>query len=179
MAISDAGKIFCFSKEALFMFMVILSLCTGTTTLIMTEAKAGDEAPQAVNLVYDRAEALLKRYYPGISIQRTEGRFVANYDTRKFMIHHALKTGEWQEAREQEGPNRGGVICSIQSQKGRWGGAAVVPQTFNSRYFESLLMAPYSKALDRHLVVHLDYPDSAKPEFLKELQTLISAFAEQ
>lgn len=166
-----------FCRRLLNATAIIGSISIGALALSMNDVKAGEEAPEAVSVICENAEKLLKRFYPKVSIDRSNGLFVGKFDTRKFMIHHALKTGEWQEAREEEGPNRAGIICSIQSQKGRWGGAAVVPQTFNNRYFESLLMAPYSKKLDRHLVVHLSYPDGTKAEFLTEFQTMISSFS--
>ena len=137
----------------------------------------GQEAPVEVFATMTKAETLIKKYYPKATVERKNGVFTAKFDTRQFMIHHALKTGEWQEARAQEGPNMGGIMCTIDSSPGHWIGAAMVPQTFNERYFESTLMAPYSKSLDRHLVVHLNYPSGTAPDFLRSFQLLIQEFA--
>src|SRR5262249_7173491 len=71
---------------------------------------------------------------------------------RPFMVHEQLKTGEWQDARETIGPQRGGVVGDMELRSGKYLGAAVVPQAFDKRYFTLLVMAPYSDARDAHRV---------------------------
>ncbi len=126
-------------------------------------------------------EKLLTRYYP--KIQRTQVSsepevIQFEYNTMKFMIHHPLKTGEWQPARETIGPQRRGVICGIRLNPGRWAGAAMVPQVFDHKYYNTLLMAPYSEANDCHLVANLSYPEyDVDGNFLREYQRLVNDFA--
>jgi hypothetical protein len=143
-----------------------------------TKITNADKTPNEVEGIYDQLEDLFLRYYPNANIDRKTGQFRAQFNIRKFMIHHALKTGEWQEAQEQDGPNRKGIICGISYASGAFGGAAVVPQTFNNRYFESLLMAPYNKKLNMHLVAHLDFPDDTAHEFLSAFNKIINSFGE-
>ena len=99
------------------------------------------------------------------------------YNTRVFVIHEALKTGEWQDPREERGPNKGGILGEILLRPGRYEGAAVAPQIFDKRYFKVLLLAPFSEKCDCHLHVRLYYPGDAKEDFLKEFQQLIDGFA--
>lgn len=122
-------------------------------------------------------QRLLLEYYPKAECTRKDNRFECRFNTRTFMIHNALKTGEWQEARPQEGPNRGGILCTISSDTGPWNGAAMVPQTFDYRYFTSLLMAPYNKKENKHLVAHLNYPDNVERQLLQRYTKLIDSFA--
>lgn len=159
------------------MICLLASMVIGT--ICGFEVKSADDTPpQQVSTIYNDVEKLILEYYPEAKIQRKDNVFTASFDTRTFMIHHALKTGEWQEARPQMGPNRKGIICGISFSPHRWQGAAVVPQSFNNRYFQSLLMAPYNKKLDMHLVVHLDYPDGTSPEFQSKFNKVINSFVD-
>jgi hypothetical protein len=156
-----------------------LSILLAGAALILSNANTqAADLPKEVEDIYDRVQKLIVEYYPKASIERKNNIFSAKYDTRIFMIHHPLKTGEWQEAREQEGPNPKGIQCVITSDAGAWQGAAEVPQTFNNRYFQTLLMAPYNKRLKKHLTVHLDYPDRMPLQFSTSFQKLVASFAE-
>lgn len=124
-----------------------------------------------------RAKVLIQRYYPEADFSLKDRVFIGKYKTRTFMIHFPLKTGEWQEARATEGPDRHGIQCSIASAQGKYMGAAVVPQTFNCRYYQSLMLAPYNKSFDSHLIAHLDYPDGISNEFLREFQSLVESYS--
>jgi hypothetical protein len=99
------------------------------------------------------------------------------YNTRLFIIHVALKTGEWQDPWEERGPRKGGILGSIELRDGEYTGAAMVPQTFDRLYYSIILMAPYSRKHDCHLYVQLYVPKhESKPEFNKELAELVNAF---
>ena len=98
------------------------------------------------------------------------------HDTRVFLVHEPLKTGDWQDPRETRGPKPGGILCEITLQKGEYRGAAVVPQTFDKRYFKVLVMASYSPKRDVHIYVHLSYPGNVSTDFLKEFADLVNGF---
>jgi len=51
------------------------------------------------------------------------------------MVHEQLRTGEWQDAHETIGPQRGGVVGTMDWRSGKYLGAAAVPQAFDERYF--------------------------------------------
>ncbi|MBP9089689.1 hypothetical protein KBI23_01585 [bacterium] len=132
-----------------------------------------------IELLLTKLKALLLEFYPQSTFTKKPDGFECRFNTRTFLIHHALKTGEWQEARAQEGPNRGGILCSVTESAGRYAGAAMVPQQFEYRYFSCLLMAPYNKNIDRHLIAHLYFPDNVKPQLLKRFNELITSFAQE
>lgn len=155
----------------------------------MAQSQNGSDKGTAVekklpdmNKFVSELEKLLKRYYP--KIRRAEGEFDPGvvqfeYNTMKFMIHHALKTGEWQPAHECKGPQRHGVVCGIRLSEGKFLGAAMVPQVFDDKYYNTLLMAPYYEKDDCHLMANLSYPESdVDPNFLREYQRLVNSFHE-
>ncbi len=123
-------------------------------------------------------ETLIKKYYPQATIERSTDKIDFSYNTQEFLIHLPDKTGQWQEARPLKGPqDHTGIVGSASIQPGLWDGAAMVPQSFDRYYFTALLMAPYSKNCDCHLVAHLDYPKEVSQEFLQEWRNLINSFA--
>ena len=138
------------------------------------EAKPTAPSPTLSDLLV-RLRPVLQRYYPDAQPQLRGDLLEFEHDTRVFLIHSRLKTGEWQEARETRGPNSGGIVGTIELRNGRYNGAAVLPQTFDNRYFETLVMAEASDDQSKYLYVHLSYPDSVKSGFLAEFREVVRA----
>ncbi len=78
---------------------------------------------------YRDVRMVVLRHYPKASTNQLDGKFHAEHDTRIFMIHHPTLLGDWQDAREERGPKRGGMMCQVQVQDGPYGGMAGLPQT--------------------------------------------------
>jgi hypothetical protein len=149
--------------------------------LVACLAKGGDAAPSPnpdFKRLYSELRALFHRYYPSVTSNILNDEIHFEDNTRIFLIHRPLKTGEWQDASETRGPKRGGILCDIHFVKGRYAGAAAVPQTFDERYFKVLLLASYSAKQDAHLLVRLSFPDDAKEAFLKVFTESVNRFAE-
>jgi hypothetical protein len=125
-----------------------------------------------------KLETLVKRHYPQAKFGLKDQTITFEYKTRKFWIHHATLTGEWQDAFEEIGPQKGGIVGELELRQGPYGGMAAVPQSFDVRYFTTLLTAPYSKKLDHHLYIHLKYPRDVSKEFAAEFDKLVNAFDE-
>ena len=138
------------------------------------EAKAAASSPTLSDLLV-RLRPVLHRYYPEAQPRLRGDLLEFEHDTRVFLIHSRLKTGEWQEARETRGPNSGGILGTIELRQGLYNGAAVLPQTFDNRYFETLVMAEASDDQSQYLYVHLSYPDSVKSGFLAEFREVVRA----
>jgi hypothetical protein len=133
--------------------------------------------------LYAEFSRLFRKYYPDVVVQHLDAGISFEYRTRIFMVHESLKTGEWQEAHAAKGPVAGGILCGIHLRKGQYFGAAVLPQTFDVRYFKTLVMAPYSSSKDLHLHVSLTYPTpsstypiAVNQEFEKEFFALCRDF---
>ena len=127
----------------------------------------------SIEQFFAECETLIARHYPSATFERTQDGVHFEHGTRLFLVHESLKTGEWQDAFEVRGPNRGGILGDITLEKGPYQGAAEVPQTFDKRYFKMLLMAPDLPALEAHLRVELWYPADVNPDFLKEFRGLV------
>lgn len=138
---------------------------------------AADEASKPdLKPLLEEVRKLVEKHYPKAKVTRKGQTIHFEFNTRKFMIHEPLLTGEWQDAHEEPGPQKGGIYGDIELRAGEYGGMAKIPQSFDKRYFTLLLMAPYSKKLDHHLYVHLKYPRDVPKEFLKEFERLVDGF---
>ncbi len=146
--------------------------------VLTLQVDAAEEPPQnpALKSFYAEVRMLVLKHYPKASSHLLKETIHFEADTRIFIIHEQTKTGEWQDPWEVRGPKPGGIHGDLVLQPGQYQGAVVVPQTFDKRYFNLLLLAPYSKNLDAHLLVHLAYPKNVNPDFLKQITDLISSF---
>ena len=149
---------------------VVVAAFVGNTS--GAEAKATAPDPILSDLLI-RLRPVLQRYYPDAQPRLRGDLLEFEHDTRVFFIHTRLKTGEWQEARETRGPNSGGILGTIELRQGLYNGAALLPQTFDSRYFQTLVMAEAPEDKSRYLYVHLSYPDTVKSGFLAEFREVV------
>src|SRR6266446_6001264 len=134
---------------------------------------------QALKTLYLDLSALFRQYYPDATGYLLKDKLHFEYSTRAFLIHRQTKTGMWQDPAEERGPNRGGILCDIELRKGRYEGAAAVPQTFDECYFKVLLLAPYEPRRDDCLYARLSYPDGVNSAFLTRYTELVNQFASQ
>ena len=125
-----------------------------------------------------RLDKLIKEQYPKADrvVDEKEQTLRWSYDTRKFMIHLRNLRGELQEATEQTGPDRGGIICEATIEAGQYLGMAVVPQTFDRHYFQILLMAPNRKDAGAHVFFRLSYPREIDKDFLTKIAETVDKF---
>ncbi len=137
---------------------------------------AGNAAAQDLGPLANEVRKVVHPYYPKAEITLKGQTIHFEFNTRKFMIHEPTKNGEWQDAHEEPGPQRGGIDGDLELRAGPYLGQAMVPQAFDMRYFTLLVMAPYEKKLDRHLYVHLKFPRDASPKFLQEFQRVVNDF---
>src|SRR5262249_35824851 len=118
-----------------------------TVILVASLAAVGAEAqkdlPSTAVLprLHPRLLPIFHLHYPKIRSKVAGDSIEFDYDTRKFLIHYPSKTGEWQDAYEVKGPNPHGILCHIKLVQGRYQGAAMLPQTFDDRYFKTYAMA--------------------------------------
>jgi hypothetical protein len=133
----------------------------------------------ALKRLYSELRMVVRKYYPKATSHLLKDKIHFEHDTRIFIVHEPTKSGEWQDPWETRGPKPGGILCDMSFQKGPYQGAAVVPQTFDKRYFKVLLLAPYSARRDAHLLIHLSYPGNTSGEFLKEFTRLVNDFEKQ
>ena len=78
--------------------------------------------------LFDAVRALIEKHYPKAVATAKDTALHFEFNTRKYMIHEPLMTGEWQDAHEETGPQKGGVFGDIAVVRGPYEGQAVVPQ---------------------------------------------------
>ena len=139
-------------------------------------SRAAELQNPALKPLYSELRILFRKYYPEATSHLLKDEIHFEHETRIFIVHEPLRTGEWQDPWPERGPQRGGILCDLTLQKGKYPGAAAVPQTFDKRYFKLLVMAPYSSKRDVHLYVHLSFPADVKSDFLKEFTALVDDF---
>lgn len=154
----------------------LLVLVLGGFFMTIGRTLADDEPKPDLKPLLAEMRKLVQKHYPKGKVTFKDGTLHFEFNTRKYMIHEPLLTGEWQDAHEEVGPQKSGIYGDIEIRQGQYGGQAGVPQAFDKRYFTLLMMAPYSKKLDHHLYVHLKYPSDAPKEFLKEFVDLVNGF---
>lgn len=154
--------------------LLVLSACG---LLVVTGPGRADEAPKPdLKPLTAEVRKLVEKHYPKAKITVKDQTIHFEFNTRKFMIHERTWEGEWRDAFEEVGPQKGGIVGEIELCDGQYGGMAYAPQAFDKRYFTTWLLAPYSKKLDQHLYIHLKYPRDVPKEFLKEFDQLVDEF---
>ena len=154
-------------------------ICIASLLIHLSVARSQEEKSSSLPSLkpfYAEIKGLVKHYYPSASSHIVDSNIQFEYNTRIFIVHEPLKTGEWQDPREQRGPNKGGILCDMNLIRGPYMGAAMVPQTFDKRYFQVLILAPYSNLYDCHLWVAIRYPRDVSNEFLEKFQQLVLDF---
>jgi hypothetical protein len=141
------------------------------------EAEA--EAPTRrydVEQLHHQIRQVVQRHFPKATSHRLNGKIHFEHDTRVFLIHEQLKTGEWQDPWEVRGPRRDGVLGDIEVAAGEYVGAAMTPQDINNIYFIHRVMTPYSKRLDAHVRVDVRYTKWVPAGFLDQLSAVVNDF---
>jgi hypothetical protein len=147
-------------------------------SFLLPPGRVDAEAQQnpALKRFYSELKTLFLRHYPQVTSHLLGEKIHFEQDTRVFILHEPLKTGEWQDPREVRGPKLGGILCDIELRDGKFAGAAAVPQTFDKRYFQLSVMEPYSARRNAHLYVHLSHPNHVSGDFLKQFTELVNSF---
>jgi hypothetical protein len=151
-------------------------LTLATAFLFASNVRSDEVATPDLGPLLTEVRKVVEKHYPKATVSLEDQTIRFEFNTRKFMIHEPLLTGEWQDAYEDVGPQKGGIVGEIEFRSGQYGGMAVVPQSSDKRYFTLALTAPYSKKLDFHLYVRLKYPRDVPKEFLAEFERLMNGF---
>jgi len=151
---------------------------TAAVPIVGVSRARGSDEVRPLERLYEQIKVAVAKYYPDANTELTKDTIHFQTRARRFMIHEQLRTGEWQDARETIGPQRGGVVGNMELRAGQYLGPAVLPQAFDKRYFTLLVMAPYSTARNVHLYTHLLYPADVSKMFLSEFTNLVTRFAE-
>jgi len=157
-------------------FLLLTLLCFTSFLPLLGGAHVEAQQHSRLDRFYKESKTLLLRHYPQVTSHLREEKLHFEQNTRIFIVHEPRKTGEWQDPWETRGPNPGGILCEIEMRQGKYEGAAVLPQTFDKRYFNVLVMAPYSQKHNAYLYVHLSYPANVSDDFLKQFFEIVNGW---
>ena len=133
-----------------------------------------------------KLEALFQKHYPKATF--------ANRGVDGIHVEHEVTTFEFpatggkgakREAEKQQGPKKGGILCSVYSHPGHYLGqlqlspvreGQVAQHLIDRKEYKQLLMAPYSQKSDVHMWVALSYPLDTDEEFLKKFREIMADF---
>jgi hypothetical protein len=158
-------------------FSLFLFLCLVSPVSTVKADKEETLQDPRLGRIYKDIRRLLRQHYPDAVSHRLKNKIHFEFNTRLFIIHVPTKMGDWQDPWEERGPRKGGILGKVEIVDGKYMGAAMVPQSFDYRYFSIMLMAPYSIKNDCHLTVHLSIPRlETKPDFIEEFTELVNDF---
>jgi hypothetical protein len=151
-------------------------LAAGCLLVAQGRASADGATKPDLKPLFEEVRKLVEKHYPKAKVTLTDQTISFEFNTRKYMIHEALLSGEWQDAFEEVGPQKGGIYGTVELRDGRYGGQAGLPWSYDKRYFTRLALAPYSEKLDRHLLTSLKYPREVPKGFVEEFVQLMDGF---
>jgi hypothetical protein len=100
----------------------------------------------------------IRKQCPGAKIDVIDDTFIAKDGTMIFSVHRRSKTGEvYPELDRVEGPNFKGFMLRISLNKGKYEGAAQVPQTLKEPYYSVYIDAPSTGDRMNHYQVSFSY----------------------
>lgn len=164
--------------------MLLLAMAWAVTVVALSlswvaPAKAADDESlqnPVLNRFYSELRTLFRSHYPEATAQWQKNQIHFEHDTQLITIQTRKKNGEMQPPMEVSRPKPGGILCDIYLQKGQYGGAAVVPQSYEVGSITTVFLAPYSPKQDVHLHVLFYYPRNVKAEFVKKFTDLVNGF---
>ncbi len=162
----------------------------GTTSPYGTSSQLDQASASKSDPVSDRVraklEALFQKHYPKATL--------ANRGVEGIHVEHEVATFEFpstggkgakREAEKQQGPKKGGILCSVYSHPGRYLGplqlspvreGQVAQHLIDRKEYKQLLMAPYSQKSDVHMWVALSYPPDTDKAFLDKFREIMADF---
>jgi hypothetical protein len=101
--------------------------------LAVARRTTADDAPEPdLKPLFEEVRKLVEKHYRKAEITLKDQTIHFEFNTRKFMVHEPLLTGEWQVAHEEPGPQKGGIYGAIKLRAGQYGGMAVAPKRSTS-----------------------------------------------
>ena len=142
-----------------------------------------DQQQKALAPLSREVRQFVRQYYPAATVkllydkkrQATVLHF--GYSTLNFRMPDPQDSGKTLP--DVRGPYVGGIWCEMSMMEGRYKGPVPNAEKGTTRIgpdYYTHLVAPYSKSLDRHMLVVLRYPAGTSPEFLKRFETLVQGF---
>jgi len=161
---------------SMYMRLFAVNLVLSYTLAATGHAFAGDPPKPDLKPLLAEVKKLVAKYYPKAKVSLKDQTIHFEFNTREFQIHDPGLIGEWQDAHEEIGPQKGGIYGIIAIHPARYMEMAAMPRLIDKRYYISWETAPYSKKIDHHLRIWVNYPRNVPKGFLKEFEGLVDGF---
>ena len=133
------------------------------------KTKAEPSKPENFNLVLDELEKLIKEFYKGVEIKKSDNGLHFQFSCRQIKSHRGEKQLEYV-------PKLNGIFGDITWKAGRYPGKEYLPATTHDVLYSSLLMAPYCEKNDCHLLTELRFPPTVSTRFIGEFKSIVGSF---
>jgi hypothetical protein len=156
--------------------LIVGSLFLPGLGLARTDAPDDESDNFDQTLLLKKVREVVKKHYPKAKVELKDGEIRFDYKTRVFKIHTANLEGVWQDARDERGPQPGGVYGWIKLSKGEVVGMAILPQVFDLHYYKSYRMGHYDRKLDCMVDAEVRYPPGEAKVFVEGIEEIIDQF---
>jgi hypothetical protein len=117
---------------------------------------------------------MIRKHCPEATIDKDGDAFNAKHGTMIFSVHRRSKTGEVSPDLDRvEGPNFKGFMLRVSLGKGKYEGAAQVPQTLKEPYYSVFIDAPPTADRMNHYQVSFSYGSRLDPDLKKAIFEMI------
>ena len=157
--------------------LVLVALLTVQQTLA-----AADQVreQQASDVFKAKALAVLRQKFPDAAfVDEGNGSLVFALKTREFTLYRADKTGAWQQARQETGPDQGGFVVRFSLHDSPWEGALDIPHAGTQDFyvFQETLVVKASTDKKQHMWAEVLNPRfKGNAELRDQLVQLFSSF---
>jgi hypothetical protein len=131
---------------------------------------ASTDAPADLNSIFADLDALTKEFYPSAKISKSDGRIHFEYRALNQLGAHTKTVAPT--------PLPGGIIGDVAVLPGAYEGADknFLPSDVIDGAQSQLLMAPFSRQRNMHLLAKLVYPTDVQAEFKERFKSIVKSF---
>ncbi|MGD9682945.1 MAG: hypothetical protein AB7W16_17290 [Candidatus Obscuribacterales bacterium] len=143
-----------------------------------TDSGAGQNLPEKISSdkissdkissdkIFKRIKELTAEFYPKAKIKSKGDNLHIEFKTRPFEVPASGAV--------EPGPEWGGILVDVELKDGPYQGKDAVPKKFNEySFYHVVLMAPYSKSHDCHLLTRVAYPFDKSAEYVRQLGEIV------
>jgi hypothetical protein len=118
--------------------------------------------------VYKEVTEVVKDFYPKAKVTQNGDKIHFEYKVRSHI-------GSYSN-RQELSPDLGGILGDIEVKSGEYKGREKLPTELNEYVHVVLLMAPYSKSANNHLLTRVAYPPDTPIDFLDRIKAVVNQY---
>jgi hypothetical protein len=136
-----------------------------------SSAQSSSNNADVADDIRKKLSKLVLEFYPKAKVTTDEGVLHFEYRLKR-------EDGFYSSQRQLFAPESGGILGDVYVEKGEYDGddkAHLNVEVVNG-FHSSLVMAPYSKRQDAHLMAKLVFPSDAPEEFKEKFKTIVNKY---